>query len=116
MTFPKETREALKKAQLHQEAGNRQLFLKESESAQLIIGELMSTLDLEAGGELAANLQGLYSYCIKIIIEATLEDSDKLAEVITHIGRITVAWKTATAELAADGALPPPRTSSNSVA
>lgn len=107
---------ALKKSQLHEQAGAHQKFLDEAERAQLIIGELLSSLDLEAGGEIAENLQAIYIYCIKTIIEATVEGPEKIAGVIVHIERITAAWKTATAELAAEGGMPPRPSSSTSVA
>lgn len=95
---------ALKRARLHHEAGNRKRFLDEAERAQLILGELLASLDMEAGGEIAANLSGIYAYCIRQIIEATLGDVAKLDEVERHIGRIAAAWKEATATIDA-GAL-----------
>jgi flagellar secretion chaperone FliS len=107
---------ALKKSQLHEQAGNHERFLAEAERAQLIIGELLATLDLEAGGEIAENLQAIYVYCIKTIIDATVDGPEKIADVILHIERITSAWKTATADLAASGVLPPGPDTSTSVA
>jgi len=107
---------ALKKSQLHEQAGNHQRFLDEAERAQLIIGELLSSLDVEVGGEMAKSWQAIYVYCIKTIIEATLEGAEKIAEVILHMERIATAWKTATAQLAADGELPLRPNASTSVA
>lgn len=107
---------ALKKSQLHEQAGNHQKFLDEAQRAQLIIGELLSSLDLEVGGEIAQNLQAIYVYCMKTIIEATLEGPEKIADVIIHMDRIATAWKTATAELAANGEMPVRPNASSSVA
>jgi flagellar protein FliS len=107
---------AVKKAQIHYDAGNREKFLHENNRGQLIIGELLSTLDMEAGGEIAQNLQAIYAYCIRTLIEATVEGPEKLEEVILHMDRITTAWKTATAELAAENATPLQPGQSSSVA
>lgn len=90
---------AVKRARLHYEAGNRQRFLDEAERAQLILGELLASLDMDAGGEIATNLSGIYAYCIRQVIEATLGDIARLDEVERHIGRIASAWKEATASV-----------------
>lgn len=88
---------AVKRARLHHEAGNRERFLDEAERAQLILGELLAALDMEAGGEIAANLSGIYTYCIRLVVEATVGEVNRLEEVERHIGRIAAAWKQATA-------------------
>ncbi|GAB4333228.1 MAG: flagellar export chaperone FliS [Dehalococcoidia bacterium] len=100
---------ALKRARLHYEAGNRQRFMDEAERAQLILGELLASLDMEAGGEIAANLSGIYAYCIRQVIEATLGDVDKIDDVERHISRIAAAWKEATAGIDIDELLQQPR-------
>lgn len=42
--------------------------------AQRILTELMSCLDMEKGGEVAANLFALYSFCYNQLLTANLED------------------------------------------
>jgi flagellar protein FliS len=94
---------ALKKSAVHFENGNRAGFNDETNRAYLIIGELASTLDLTQG-DLAANLSSIYGYCMRLIIESSLGDVRKLAEVEGHISKIAAAWKTATADLKASRA------------
>lgn len=91
---------ALKKAAIHFENGNRTGFNDETNRAYLIIGELLSTLDMSRG-EIPANLAGVYSYCMRLIVESSLGDLDRLAEVEKHISTISAAWKVATADLKA---------------
>lgn len=91
---------ALRKARLHWENGNRQGFNDETNRAYLIIGELRATLDMSQG-EIAEHLAAIYSYCLRRIVEASLGDLEKLAEVERHIATIGDAWKTATANLRA---------------
>ncbi len=88
---------AMKKARIHFESGNREGFVKETERAYLIVGELLATLDMEQG-ELPKTLSGVYAYCMRCIVESTLGDMAKLSEAEMHISRIGEAWKTATAE------------------
>ena len=86
---------AIRKARLHHEGGNREGFVKETERAYLIVGELLATLDLEQG-ELPKVLSGLYAYCMKCIIESSMGDMSKLDEAEVHFSRIADAWKSAT--------------------
>lgn len=96
---------ALRKAALHWEGGNRTGFNDETNRAYLIIGELLSTLDMSQG-EIAENLAGLYTYCLRLIAESSTGRLEKLAEVERHIATIGEAWKTATASLRANRAMP----------
>ena len=88
---------ALKKARLHHEAKDRQGFVRETERAYLIIGELLATLDLEQG-ELPQRLSGIYAYCMRCIVESSLGDLAKLDEAEQHLTRIGEAWKASTAD------------------
>jgi flagellar protein FliS len=65
---------------------------KQNESlqrAQKIIFELMSCLDLNAGGEVAKNLMALYSYAIDQLVAANLADDvagiDRAMQVFTDL-------------------------------
>jgi flagellar protein FliS len=89
---------AMRKARRFHEAGNRQGFIGEIDRAQLIVGELLATLDVSRG-EIARNLSSIYAYCMRSLVESTLGDLSKLAEAEKHIGRIAQAWKTAAAQL-----------------
>ncbi|MEO9254341.1 MAG: flagellar export chaperone FliS [Tepidiformaceae bacterium] len=96
---------AIKKARIHLESHNRAGFVKESERAYLIVGELLATLDLEQG-ELPRALNGIYAYCMRCIVESSFGDMAKLDEAELHLTRIAQAWKTSTAEMRAKGATP----------
>ncbi len=61
--------------------------------AELILDELLSTLDLEAGGEVASNLQGLYVFFGRHLGEARAErDASKLDWVNAQLGELREAW------------------------
>jgi len=93
---------AMKKARMFQEQAKRQGFIDELERAQLIVGELLCTLDLEQG-EIPRNLNAIYSYCLRCLIEASLGDLTRLEEAERLITRIGLAWKEAAAQLRASG-------------
>lgn len=94
---------ALRRARLHNEGKNREGFIKETERAYLIVGELLATLDMNQG-EISQLLSGIYTYCMRLIVESSLGDMAKLEEAEEHIVRIAQAWKQATGELLANGA------------
>lgn len=65
---------------------------------QAIVEELLATLDLDRGGEIASRLQGIYVYCLKQMGEARFQkDTAKLQEVAGLLGDLRESW----AELAA---------------
>jgi flagellar protein FliS len=66
--------------------------------ADKILDELLVTLDLEAGGELAQRLQGIYVFCKRLLIEARLERS---TEPIAHAARLLAELREAWNEAAA---------------
>lgn len=58
-----------------------------------IILELKATLDLERGGELAGNLDALYSYMSGKLMEANRENSaDLVHEVSNLVNELSEAW------------------------
>lgn len=89
---------AIRKARIQFEARNRERFLDETNRAYLIIGELLATLDLEQG-DLPKQLSGLYAYCMRLLIEATVGEPARLDEAEAHISKIGAAWKQATASM-----------------
>lgn len=68
--------------------------------AVAIVGELRSALDLDKGGEIAANLDGLYEFVIGRLLEANLQRTgEPLDDAIQILGTLGEAWH----ELAAQG-------------
>ena len=62
--------------------------------AQKILFGLRDSLDFEAGGELALNLDSLYEYCIRRLVNAHARDDDEIfAEVMDLMVSIREAWK-----------------------
>lgn len=58
-----------------------------------IIGGLQSSLNMEAGGELAVNLDNLYEYMAFKLVEANAENSiEKLDEVTKLLSNIKEGW------------------------
>jgi flagellar protein FliS len=89
---------AMKKARIQLEHGNRHLFLDEISRAQMIVGELLSTLNLDHG-ELPRTLSGIYAYCLRALTDASLGNLARLDEAQRHISQIGDSWKSATGGL-----------------
>ena len=61
--------------------------------AQDVITELMASLDLEAGGEIAKNLLSIYSYFNQQLLTANLKkDYKPLADVKTMMEELQNSW------------------------
>ncbi len=61
--------------------------------AEAIIEELLTTLDLEQGGEIASRLQGLYVFQLRHLREARVErDADKLDQVREQLAELRESW------------------------
>jgi len=62
--------------------------------AQKILYGLRDSLDFEAGGELAINLDSLYEYCLRRLTTAHAREDDEIfAEVMDLMVSIRDAWK-----------------------
>lgn len=62
--------------------------------AQDIITELMLSLDMEKGGEIASNLFNLYTYMKKELLEANInKDAEKLKGVTKFLKELLEAWE-----------------------
>jgi flagellar protein FliS len=60
-----------------------------------IIDGLRASLDKNAGGEIAQNLDDLYDYMIRRLMRANMEDNpDLLDEVLSLLRSIKTAWDT----------------------
>lgn len=78
--------------------------------AMAIISELSATLDHEIGGQIAANLAGLYDYMLRELLQANLhDDGERLAIVKEMLADLRLTWLEAIdkvhAEKAAQAAL-----------
>lgn len=63
--------------------------------AENILFELMSTLDMDAGGDIATNLLRLYDFMIWQLIDANkTKDAEKVESVIKLMSDLRDAWKT----------------------
>jgi flagellar protein FliS len=61
--------------------------------AKNIVTELMATLNMEKGGDVAKNLQSLYSYMFSQLIEANMEKKTQpILVVIDLLKELRVAW------------------------
>jgi len=58
-----------------------------------IVGELRGSLDLAAGGQIAANLSELYDYMCRRLLTATSENRPELLDEVAHLlHEIRSAW------------------------
>lgn len=61
--------------------------------AQDIIFELMATLNMEAGGEVATNLYGLYDYMYNKLVRANIDkDKEAIAGVRDYMEELRESW------------------------
>ncbi|HUT29078.1 MAG TPA: flagellar export chaperone FliS [Sedimentisphaerales bacterium] len=77
------------------EAGNDEAKGRYITKAQDIINELNAVLDVDAGGEIAANLRKLYCFISKQLSQANIKrDAQMIREVITMMEELNQSWKT----------------------
>ena len=70
--------------------------------ALAIVGELRASLDLERGGEIAANLDRLYGFVIDRLAEASMRRSDEpVAEALRVLEPLGEAWQQVASNAAA---------------
>lgn len=71
-----------------------------------IIAELLGSLNLEQGGEIARNLQRLYTYMFNELIEANLNnDINKIHSVLDLLKELRLGWQ-GMKDAPAEGAVP----------
>jgi flagellar protein FliS len=76
------------------EAGNDQAKSQYINKAQDIINELNVVLDMDAGGEIAANLRKLYCFMRRRLSEANIKrDPQIIREVIKLMEELNQSWK-----------------------
>ena len=61
--------------------------------AEMIIDELLVTLDMEQGGEIATQLQAIYVFCKRLLIEARIEkDVARIRRVASLLAELRESW------------------------
>ena len=74
--------------------GDREARASAVTKAQKILFGLRDSLDFDAGGELASNLDSLYEYCIRLLTRAHAREDDKIfSEVMDLMVGIRDAWQ-----------------------
>ncbi|MNZ78407.1 Flagellar protein FliS [compost metagenome] len=64
------------------------------QKTQDIVYELMSSLDMKQGGEIARNLRNLYLYMVNRLIEGNIRKSEEsIVEVIQMLEELKSAWE-----------------------
>jgi flagellar protein FliS len=92
----------LREAQTAMKAKDRKRVGERISRSHAILAELLSSLDVAQAPVLCQHLQGVYSFCMRHIVRANLEQSpDKLGEVIVILSPLRDAWMTAVTEVAA---------------
>jgi flagellar protein FliS len=66
--------------------------------AEAVITELLTTLDLEQGGEIASRLQGIYVFCLRELTEARRNQDP---EMVDQIGELLAELRESWAQIAA---------------
>ncbi len=75
--------------------------------AQAIIAELMSSLDMQAGGDIASHLMNLYIYFNQTLLEANVDkDSDKVRQIARFMDELREAWAIIENQVTSNRALP----------
>lgn len=86
--------EYLQKAIYYINIGNTQSKIEYLSRARAIIEELLSSLDIDIGGELGENLQSLYLYMLIELTKANAKnDITKIEEVEKILVELRTAWR-----------------------
>ena len=75
--------------------GKRDVFAQNENitKAERILSELLSTLDLEQGGEVATNLMSIYTYVYDRLVEANIEDKPEIIdECMAIMSELRESW------------------------
>ena len=75
----------LRRAQMAMEAKNFPMRNKQVEKARLIISELLAVLNYEAGGEIAQQLAGLYTYSLGELVAPKPEQLLTVVQIVTDL-------------------------------
>jgi flagellar protein FliS len=73
--------------------GARTTALERLQRGEAIVDHLLGTLDMERGGQIAQNLEGIYVFCKRLLMEArTEDDADKVDLVRTYLAEHRESW------------------------
>jgi len=87
----------LKRAAEAMEAGDLETKARLVNKAQAIIDELNVSLDLDAGGEVAQNLRGLYNFMTRHLAQATVrKDPQMIRDVVACLEDLNEGWRAVT--------------------
>jgi flagellar protein FliS len=85
--------ERIGSARVAMEQGEIEVKLRLVQRAMDIIQELRASLNLAAGGQIAANMADLYDYCTRQLLRANAENRVELLDEVGHLLRqIRGAW------------------------
>ena len=83
----------LRQAELAAEEGAWRHAGDRLDKVDAIVDELLVTLDVAQGGEVAERLQGIYVFCRRLTIEARLErDAKKIRKTAELLAELREAW------------------------
>ncbi|MCF6289680.1 MAG: flagellar export chaperone FliS [Desulfobacterales bacterium] len=95
----------VRQAQEAMAAGNRKTRLEKISKAMAIICELANTLDHGAGGEIAGNLDRLYEFMNRELLQANVHhDAERLVRVGEMLTGLRDTWRQAIEQVQAAGA------------
>jgi flagellar secretion chaperone FliS len=73
--------------------GARTTALERLQRGEAIVDHLLGTLDMERGGQIAQNLEGIYVFCKRLLMEArTEDDADKVDLVRNYLAELRESW------------------------
>ena len=94
LSMMKGAQDRIASARGHMERGESQQKGERLGKAMGLIDGLRGSLNIEAGGEIAGNLEALYEYMSRRLVEANASDSvEVLDEVAALLGEIREAWE-----------------------
>lgn len=86
--------ERLRKATFHIGQGDMPAKLRAVNGAMAIIEELLSSLNVEEGGDVAGHLQGLYIHMLRELAEANLKnDVERMRRTEALLSELGGAWR-----------------------
>lgn len=88
--------EAVKSLRIGKECFEKKQFEEKARHfirAQNFLAELLSSLNMEAGGEIAQNLSAIYNFCLKELILADVNrDMNLIDNIINILSELRSAW------------------------
>lgn len=84
----------LNQAKVHFEENEFEKKAMKMQKAMDIISELLCSLDLEKGGQIASNLAGIYGYLIRRLLQGdSIKDLTAFDEAINIMSELREAWE-----------------------